>query len=129
MNYRNNFQKFSFFRVPPASWHSFAKADAHVQSVLLAPYGKEYEYQRVNSILDKNEWTEDEREKAIQEIEAVSTAILAAAADYVGVETDEVVAKVDKKLVCILFFFNFKTFSDNLDVLLLNLKFAVFLNT
>ncbi|EFP12372.1 CRE-APH-2 protein [Caenorhabditis remanei] len=90
-------------RVPPASWHSFAKADPTVQSLLIAPFKEEYEYRRINSILDKNQWTNDEKEKAIQEIEAVATSILAASADYVGLETDDVVAKVDKALIATLF--------------------------
>ncbi|CAI2301838.1 unnamed protein product [Caenorhabditis sp. 36 PRJEB53466] len=90
-------------RVPPASWHSFAKVNQNVQAVVLAPFGEKYDYQRLNSVLDKNAWTSDEREKAIQEIEAVGTSILAAAADYVGLETDDVVAKVDKQLISTMF--------------------------
>ncbi|EGT39735.1 hypothetical protein CAEBREN_06379 [Caenorhabditis brenneri] len=91
------------FRVPPSSWHSFAKADAQVQSLLIAPFNEEYEYRRINSVLDKQEWSSDSREKAIQEIEAVATSILAVSADYVGLETDDVIAKVDKNLIATLF--------------------------
>lgn len=90
-------------RVPPASWHSFAKADSKAQSLLLAPFKEEYEYQRINSMLDKHKWTIDEKEKAVQEIEAVATSILAASAHYIGLKTDDVVAKVDKQLVTTLF--------------------------
>ncbi|UMM13006.1 hypothetical protein L5515_001497 [Caenorhabditis briggsae] len=90
-------------KVPPSSWHSFAKADSKVKAVLIAPFKEEYDYKRINSILDKNQWTSDEKEKAVQEIEAVATSILAASAEYVGLETDDVVAKVDKKLVTTLF--------------------------
>ncbi|EGT39717.1 hypothetical protein CAEBREN_05366 [Caenorhabditis brenneri] len=89
--------------VPPSSWHSFAKADTQVQSLLIAPFNEEYEYRRINSVLDKQEWSSDSREKAIQEIEAVATSILAVSADYVGLETDDVIAKVDKNLIATLF--------------------------
>lgn len=90
-------------RVPPSSWHSFAKADSHVQSLLIAPFNEEYEYSRINSILDRKEWSSDSREKAIQEIEAVATSILTVSADYIGLETDGVIAKVDKNLIATLF--------------------------
>lgn len=93
----------SFNRVPPSSWHSFAKADPNVQSLLLAPFDQVYEYQRLNSMLDRHEWTSDKRDKAIQEMEAVATSILAASADYVGLETDDQIAKVDKNLIATLF--------------------------
>lgn len=89
--------------MPPSSWHSFAKVDPNVQSIVLAPFGDHYDYRRINSVLDKNQWSADEQERAIQEIEAVGTSILAAAADYVGLTTDDVVAKVDKQLVSTLF--------------------------
>uniref|UniRef100_A0A1I7T8I8 Nicastrin n=1 Tax=Caenorhabditis tropicalis TaxID=1561998 RepID=A0A1I7T8I8_9PELO len=90
-------------RVPPSSWHSFAKTDPKVQSILIAPFNEDYEYKRINSMLDKHKWTSDEKEKAVQEMEAVATSILAASAEYVGLEVNDVIAKVDRTLISTLF--------------------------
>ncbi|CAI5438525.1 unnamed protein product [Caenorhabditis angaria] len=85
---------------PPSSWHSFAKFDENVQNLVIAPFDETYEYGRFNSMLDKNTWNDENKNKVKKEIEAVSNSILSTAAQYVGLEN---ATKVDEKLIDILF--------------------------
>ncbi|CAB3410817.1 unnamed protein product [Caenorhabditis bovis] len=90
-------------RVPPASWHSFAKFNSKVQAIVLAPFEGHYNYGRVNSMLDVNKWDEASKLRAINDISASVSAVLAGAAEFVGLTPDDKVTKVDKTLVSTLF--------------------------
>ncbi|EPB76848.1 Nicastrin [Ancylostoma ceylanicum] len=87
-------------RVPPASWHSFARHEPSIRGVVLAPFRDEYNYRRVNSILDRAQWTSAQRSAAITEVLVAASAMLRAAADHVGLDTAQQMAlDIDKDFV------------------------------
>ncbi|EYC28286.1 hypothetical protein Y032_0008g76 [Ancylostoma ceylanicum] len=91
-------------RVPPASWHSFARHEPSIRGVVLAPFRDEYNYRRVNSILDRAQWTSAQRSAAITEVLVAASAMLRAAADHVGLDTAQQMAlDIDKDFVTSLF--------------------------
>ncbi|KAK6731736.1 hypothetical protein RB195_007915 [Necator americanus] len=91
-------------RMPPASWHSFARIAPSTRGVVLAPFRDEYNYRRINSILDRAQWTSGQRSAAITEIVIAARAMLNAAADHVGLDTAQKMAlDIDKDFVSSLF--------------------------
>ncbi|VDM69217.1 unnamed protein product [Strongylus vulgaris] len=86
--------------MPPASWHTFARIAPSVRGVLLAPFQNEYNYRRINSLLDRAHWTLKQRSAAITEILVAATAMLRVAADHVGLEPAQIdTLEVEKAFV------------------------------
>ncbi|VDK52781.1 unnamed protein product [Cylicostephanus goldi] len=73
-------------RMPPSSWHTFARIAPSVRGVVLAPFRNHYIYRRINSVLDRAQWTPSQRSAAITEITIAATAMLRVAAEHVGLE-------------------------------------------
>ncbi|KAL6731792.1 hypothetical protein Aduo_002621 [Ancylostoma duodenale] len=91
-------------KVPPASWHSFARFEPSIRGVVLAPFRDEYNYRRINSILDRAQWAPAQRSAAITEVLVAASAMLRAAADHVGLDAAQQMAlDIDKDFVTSLF--------------------------
>ncbi|PAV69081.1 hypothetical protein WR25_21953 [Diploscapter pachys] len=91
-------------KIPSASWHSFAKSDTNVQSIVITPFQETIKYNRYNSMADYGSYDPDTRTKIIDSMMAVSSATLRAGAEYVGIEpTKADILSIDRQFVSTLF--------------------------
>ncbi|ETN85682.1 Nicastrin [Necator americanus] len=90
-------------RMPPSSWHSFARFSRSIKGVVLAPFSNKYECRRINSMLDRVNWTAEQRSAAISEITLAASSLLYAAADHVRLNSSANISlEIDRDFVSVL---------------------------
>ncbi|KAJ1360386.1 hypothetical protein KIN20_019344 [Parelaphostrongylus tenuis] len=91
-------------KMPPSSWYSFARLSPSIPGVVLAPFREQYEYRRINSMLDRVQWNATQRSLAISEVIIAANAVLRAAMDHVRLDSAlKTAVKIDSKFVHSLF--------------------------